>query len=179
MKNARMMGFMLCALMSPAVFAQADKVLEGKDVTESALVNALTPEPQMRTRSIKITRDGAPVAPSKSPSASLLITFETNSAQLTSRSKESLDVVGRALKSDKLAEFRFSIEGHADPRGNEASNLRLSQLRAESVAGYLAERQQIDRNRLKPVGKGQSELMNVANPAAPENRRVTIRTITE
>ena len=179
MKNASLIGWVLCALLSPVAFAQADKVLEGKDVTESALVNALTPDPQMRTRSIKITRDGAPAAPAKSPSASLLITFETNSAQLTPKSKEALEVVGRALKSDKLAEFRFSIEGHADPRGNEASNLRLSQLRAESVAGYLAERQQIDRNRLKPVGKGQTELLNVANPAAPENRRVTIRTLTE
>src|SRR6187455_1643365 len=53
MKNASMVGWMLCALLSPVAFAQADKVLEGKDVTESALVNALTPEPQMRTRSIK------------------------------------------------------------------------------------------------------------------------------
>src|SRR5258706_936800 len=177
MKNASMVGWMLCALLSPAAFAQADKVLEGKDVTESALVNALTPEP--RSRSIRITRDGAPAAPAKSPSASLLITFETNSAQLTPRSKEQLEVVGRALKSDKLAEFRFSIEGHADPRGNDAANLRLSQLRAESVAGYFAERQQIDRNRLKPVGKGQTELLNVAGSASPHKHHVHVRTLTE
>lgn len=178
MKYLRSIGWMLCACAAQAVFAQADKVLEGKDINESALVNALTPEPQMRTRSLKVTRDAAAI-PVKSPSASLLITFETNSAQLTPKAKESLDVVGRALNSEKLAEFRFSIEGHADPRGGEAANLRLSQARAESVAAYLAEIQKIDRARLKPVGKGQSELMNVSNPIAPENRRVTIKTILE
>ena len=36
-----------------------------------------------------------------------------------------------------------------------------------------------DRARLKPVGKGQAELMNTSNPIAPENRRVTIKTILE
>jgi outer membrane protein OmpA-like peptidoglycan-associated protein len=180
MKNLRLFGWILCACASQVVFAQAEKVLEGKDINESALVNALTPEPQMRTRSLKVTREGGAAAiPVKSPSASLLITFETNSAQLTPKAKESLDVVGRALKSDKLSEFRFSIEGHADPRGGEATNLRLSQSRAESVAAYLADTQKIDRARLKPVGKGQSELMNTSNPIAPENRRVTIKTLVE
>jgi outer membrane protein OmpA-like peptidoglycan-associated protein len=131
----------------------------------------------MRTRSIRVTREGQPSAPA--PSASLLITFETNSAQLTPQARKSLEVVGRALKSEKLADFRFSIEGHADPRGTEAANLRLSQARAESVVAYLVDSQSIDRARLKAVGKGQSELMNVSNPIAPENRRVTIKTVTD
>lgn len=179
MNTVRFIGLLLCALASQAAFAQADKVLQGKDINESALVNALTPEPQMRTRSLRITREGDTGTPAKAPSASLLITFETNSAQLTPAAKESLEVVARALKSEKLANFRFSIEGHADPRGGEATNLRLSQSRAESVAAYLAEIQKIDRTRLKPVGKGQSELLNVSNPIAPENRRVTIKTLVE
>jgi outer membrane protein OmpA-like peptidoglycan-associated protein len=177
MKPMHIAGFALLALAPSLALAQAGTVLKEKDVNESALVNMLTPEPQMRTRSIRVTRDNQ--APAPAPSASLLITFETNSAQLTPQAQKSLEIVGKALKSEKLAEFRFSIEGHADPRGNEAANLKLSQSRAESVVAYLVDSQQIDRARLKAVGKGQSELMNVANPAAPENRRVTIKTLTD
>jgi outer membrane protein OmpA-like peptidoglycan-associated protein len=154
--------------------AQPAPVINEKDVSESSLVNMLTPPP--RTRSIKVTRDGKPEPP---PSASLLITFETNSAQLTPQAQKSLEVVGRALKNEKLNDFHFAIEGHADPRGNPDSNMKLSQKRAESVAAFLEQAQQIPAARLKPVGKGQTELMNTSNPAAPENRRVTIKTLTD
>jgi OmpA-OmpF porin, OOP family len=173
MTGMRIIGWALCAFAPAIAAAQTGKVLQEKDVNEATLVNMLTPE--MRTRSIKVTRDSPPPP---APSASLLITFETNSAQLTPQARQSLDVVARALKSRKLSEFRFSIEGHADPRGTEAGNLKLSQARAESVVAYLVE-QEIGRERLKAVGKGQSELMNVSNPIAPENRRVTIKTVTE
>lgn len=162
--------------IAPAAFAQpAGKVIDQKDVNENALVNMLTPAPV--TRSIKVTRDGQPVQ-TPPPSASLLITFETGSAKLTPAAQKSLEVVARALKNEKLNDFKFAVEGHADPRGNPDANLKLSQQRAESVAAFLAEQQKIDVARLKPVGKGQAELMNVSNPAAPENRRVTIKTLT-
>lgn len=164
----------ICALAPAASFAQTGKVINEKDVNEGALVDMLTPPPV--TRSIKVTRDQPPAPP---PSASLLITFETNSAQLTPQAKQSLEVVGRALKSQKLSDFRFAIEGHADPRGRADANLKLSQSRAESVAAFLADQQQIDKARLKPVGKGSAELMNTSNVAAPENRRVTIKTLTD
>ena len=114
-------------------------------------------------------------APLKPAAASLLITFETNSASLTPKGKQSLDVVARALGSDKLSGFRFAVEGHTDPRGGEEYNQRLSQSRAESVVGYLADSRQIERRRLTPIGKGPSELLNPARPESPENRRVTIK----
>jgi len=57
--------------------------------------------------------------------------------------------------------------------------LKLSQSRAESVAAFLADQEQIDKARLKPIGKGSAELMNTSNVAAPENRRVTIKTLTD
>ena len=107
----------------------------------------------------------------------MLITFVTNSAQLTPQARQVLDTLGRAMQSDKLAEFNFYIEGHADPRGGEQFNLDLSQQRAESVVSYLSDKMQIDRNRLKPVGKGQAELLNKAHPDSAENRRVTVKTI--
>ena len=171
----------LCFVLAACpVAAQQAPVMKEGQVTENALVDALTPaEPAIRTRSIRVIRDeeaggAAPKQPAKRAAASLLITFETNSAQLTPRAKRSLDVVGQALGSEKLAPFRFGIEGHADPRGGEEVNQKLSQARAESVRDYLVAAQQIDSARLEPLGKGASELMNKASPAAPENRRVTI-----
>ncbi|MDB5946245.1 MAG: OmpA/MotB domain protein, partial [Ramlibacter sp.] len=72
-----------------------------------------------------------------------------------------------------------AIEGHADPRGGEQANLELSQRRAESVVSYLAGNHHIDPSRLRPVGKGQTELFNLTQLDAPENRRVTVKTLVE
>jgi len=84
--------------------------------------------------------------------------------------------VASALNNNKLAEYSFNVEGHADPRGEHTANQSLSQQRAESVRQYLMTAHAIDAKRLKAVGKGDSELLNANNPAAPENRRVTIVT---
>jgi outer membrane protein OmpA-like peptidoglycan-associated protein len=165
--------------------APAGTLFKEKDVTESGLIDALTPEPAVRTRSIKVRPNSsaspAPQAaapePAKKAEASLLITFETGSAELTPRAKVALDKVGRALNSEQLAEFEFSVEGHADPRGGSEANLKLSQSRAESVVDYLANAHNVPRNRLHAVGKGAQELMNPSVPSAEENRRVTIKTV--
>lgn len=170
---------LLAAALPVPVLAQETPILSEGAVTQSSLIDALTPaappaEPPMRTRSIRVQRDATPALPPKRAAASLLITFETNSADLTARAKRSLDVVGSALASDKLANFRFAIEGYADPRGESSRNLKLSQLRAESVRDYLVSAQKIDRSRLEPVGKGDSEVLNKADLGASENRRVTL-----
>lgn len=157
------------------VLGQEAPVLSEGQVTEKALVDALTPAKPVRMRSLRVTRDDdAGGHAAKPASASLLITFETNSAALTSAARRSLDVVREALVSEKLAGFRFAIEGHADPRGTPEGNLALSQARAESVRDYLVGNGKIDTARLEPVGKGDRELMNKANPIAAENRRVTV-----
>jgi OOP family OmpA-OmpF porin len=173
--NARML-FSICVLATVLpVFGQEGPVMKEGQITENALIDALTPNQPIRTRSIRVMRDDETGGPAAKPAkASLLITFETNSAALTARAKHSLDVVGQALASDKLASFRFAIEGHADPRGVPEANLKLSQARAESVRDYLVNSRNIDVARLDPVGKGDQELMNRVNPIAPENRRVTI-----
>jgi len=92
-------------------------------------------------------------------------------------------VVGAAVDRDGprdrpgggRADPRLEAGDRRDPRGGDEYNRQLSQSRAESVVGYLSQNHQIDRSRLKPVGKGPSQLLNPARPEAPENRRVTIR----
>lgn len=171
--------------------APAEQYFKGKPGEKDSIVEALTPSEeaapsQVKMRSIKVLSDeqqpsAKPSQPTvhaavKRASASLLITFQTNSAELTGSARSSLDVVAQALQAEKLATFRFSVEGHADPRGNPEDNLKLSQARAESVVKYLASRS-ISRERLEAVGKGDTELANPQKPAAAENRRVTIKTV--
>jgi OmpA-OmpF porin, OOP family len=166
----------LLAVASGAAVAQSGPILRGKDLNESALIRALTPEPpEVRLRSLKVE----PSRPPKPAEASLLITFQTNSADLTPQARESLDVVGRALKANELVELRFEIEGHADPRGGHDLNQRLSEARAQSVRVYLVQAHNISGARLRAVGKGDRELFNTNNPVAPENRRVTIKTMVQ
>jgi OmpA-OmpF porin, OOP family len=190
MKRIAWIGLLAAAALAlPGISgAQSGPMFKSGKLDERALVDALAPpEPEIRTRSIRVapgaqapyTQPRPAAQASSSGSASLLITFETNSAELTQRSKSMLDVMARALTSDRLAEFGFSVEGHADPRGSTDLNARLSQARADSVVDYLVTQHNIDRARLKPVGKGDSELANSNNPAAPENRRVTFRTQVE
>ena len=193
-------GMVSCLVVSQLSWAQAGngKVLSGKAVTESNLLDALTPaaaapaaaagdangdaDVAVRTRSLRVTSNtpaAAVLAPRKKASASLLITFETNSAQLTPRSKEQLDVVAAALKNDRLKDFSFEVEGHADARGAADANQLLSQQRAESVRAYLVGSHSIPEARLRAVGKGDTEPMNTRDVAAAENRRVTITTVTQ
>jgi OmpA-OmpF porin, OOP family len=151
---------------------QPAQVLKGDAITESALVDALTPPPApVLTRSID--RNAAPATPAKPAKAALLITFETNATVLTADAKRELDIVGRALNTSRLTGFNFVIEGHADPRGSPERNLRLSEGRAAAVKQYLVQNQSVSPERLEAVGKGDREPMNTTNPAAPENRRVT------
>jgi OOP family OmpA-OmpF porin len=173
----------LTAIVFSTALAQNGKVLSGDDINESALIQALTPAPDLKsevlqTRGIRVNRENTVGAmtttPAKIASASLLIIFHTSSAQLTPEGKRILDIVGKALNSDQLNDYQFLIQGHADPSGNSVSNLKLSQRRAESVRQYLVQDRHVENQRLEAVGKGDKELLNKANPIAPENRRVTI-----
>jgi OmpA-OmpF porin, OOP family len=175
------------------------------NVTPESLIKALTPkteaapaaveaEPKAdepgagpRMRQFKMVRDKpaagatpAPAAKAAAPaSASLMITFETGSARLTQLSRKILDSVAQALNSEKLAKFKFSIEGHADPTGLADRNLRLSEERAVAVSQYLTSAHNVEAARLNAIGKGSAELLNQAHPTAPENRRVRIVNVSQ
>lgn len=177
---------LLIACLGLGLNVSAQNVLKGAQVTENALIDALAidaPEVAasgVKTRGFRPAATGSAAPKPANPNAgkaSLLITFPTNSADLTDETKNQLDTLARALQSDKLAGFAFKVEGHADARGDAERNLKLSQLRAESVANYLVASHGVLPERLSAIGKGSSELMNKAQIDAPENRRVTIVTV--
>ncbi len=154
---------------------EKEKVLKEGQVNEQTLIDALTPP--VRTRSWKPGVAAAGTAAAAGPAtakASILVTFVTGKADLTADARKALDVLAGAMKSEKLASVKFTIEGHADPRGSEELNLKLSQSRAESVRDYLTANHGLAADRVNAVGKGSSALMKPSEPAAPENRRVTI-----
>lgn len=155
-----------------AVHAQ-DDVIAAASLTPEAVLQALDPD-AVRARTLRIGASGATV-PVRA-SASLLITFETNSAVLTPTARRQLDMMALAFMHERLIEYSFTVEGHADPRGNPDENLKLSQERAEAVKSYLVAARGIAGDRLMPEGRGDREPMRPAQPAAAENRRVTFIT---
>ena len=193
----------LAALLAAGSCQAQERVMRENQVTEQSLIEALTPPktaaaapaaPEaaasavlgpdgqpMRTRSFRpavrpaaAAAAGTAATSAQQARASILVTFVTDSADLTARAKSALDVLAGAMKSEKLASVKFTIEGHADPRGGEERNMKLSQLRAESVRAYLTSQHGLAAERVNAVGKGSTALMNPSDPAAPENRRVTI-----
>lgn len=191
-RNAVRATFCSLFFASTLVSAQTNDILQKKDVTTDSLIDALTPADKStatseqsgaRTRSFKVGKTTSQLAPMKTPtssaSASLMITFETQSSKLTNESKQILDKLAAALVSEKLAGFKFSIEGHADSRGNSEKNMKLSEERAEAVRQQLINQHHVDAARLIAIGKGDTEQLNPGNPTAPENRRVRIVTLTE
>ena len=186
----------LCLTLACASSSLYAQFIKENQVTEEAMVRALKPSGDSTappagglTRSMKVTPSAAPKpagsqserkgkpGAAASGSAPVLLTFETNSAELTDQARKALDVIARSLTHADLAGLNFAIEGHADPRGKQEENMLLSKQRAESVRAYLVAQHNIPENRLKAVGKGDTELVTPKNPAAAENRRVTFVTM--
>jgi OmpA-OmpF porin, OOP family len=170
------------------------KVISSGDLNADGLVDALdigpSAAPKDATKDEALTRGMKPLRPpsarASAPGASsnaaagkapLLLTFKTGSTELTSEAMTMLSKVAQALQSERLAGYSFAVEGHADPRGKEGQNLKLSQGRADSVARHLTVQHGVQAERLKPVGRGSAELYDLVRTDAPENRRVTLVTL--
>ncbi len=111
--------------------------------------------------------------PTPPPSVSLSIEFDFNSARVRAGSLPVLNTLAQALQSPTLKDARFRIEGHTDAAGRADYNQRLSAQRAQAVSGVLVAHG-VALSRLTSVGKGASELADVAQPTAAANRRVKI-----
>ena len=101
----------------------------------------------------------------------LRLTFELASATLTPQAMEEARVFAEALKSEKLSDRRFAIEGHTDSIGDRAYNLDLSRRRAEAVRDYLTSLG-VPASRLQTVGYGFDRPLDGRSARAEENRRV-------
>jgi outer membrane protein OmpA-like peptidoglycan-associated protein len=160
----RLVVICLWGLFSVTATAQADR----ERLSVEAIVEKLSPAPKTRG----LTRNLVPT-PTK---VDLTIHFDFNSNKLQDQSKPQLDNLAAAMRTERLSELKFRVEGHTDAKGTAAYNEALSKRRADAVVSYLSQ-QGIDTARLQPEGKGFRELSNTAEPLSALNRRVSIVTV--
>jgi len=109
------------------------------------------------------------------------ITFETGSAVIGPDQMRTLVELGQAMEevlNDNPDEV-YLIEGHTDAVGDPEDNLILSDERAESVATALSQNFNIPPENLVTKGYGEEYLKVDTGGPERQNRRATIRRLTE
>ncbi|MFN0215368.1 MAG: OmpA family protein [Saprospiraceae bacterium] len=110
------------------------------------------------------------------------IYYNYNDATLRPDARKDLDLVVSLMKQQPT--INVELRSHTDCRGTEEYNQSLSQRRANGVVEYLVT-QGIGRNRLVPVGFGESEPRNICTDGVDcteqehaRNRRTEVRMLT-
>ncbi len=95
------------------------------------------------------------------------VRFEFDSWNLSStKDLDSLNLIAELL--NKNPGMIIELISHTDSRGDEKSNLKLSENRAKAVYTYLVEKQGIDPRRMIPIGKGETEPLRYIDPATKQ-----------
>lgn len=122
---------------------------------------------------VQVNAVGCPIA-KEAPVVLRGVTFEFDSAKLTTQAESRLNNVTAAL--DASPDVRFRIEGHTDSIGTKAYNQDLSERRAGSVRDYLVTHG-IGTDRITDVaGYGETRPVATNETAAgrAQNRRVEL-----
>lgn len=181
----------------------ASAVIAAEDVTSDQILRALAPkkpltrglsmappaEPavnaaegkfmdSLRNRSTRSLSLGerehiATIAQTK-PAIDLEINFDYNSANISKRSMQSVQALGKALSSPDLKGSTFVVAGHTDAVGGEEYNQELSERRADSIKRFLVDRFGIAGADLVTVGYGKTKPKSGLAPTDPTNRRVQV-----
>jgi outer membrane protein OmpA-like peptidoglycan-associated protein len=141
-------------------------------VAQSSFVDSLR---NRRTRSLSLGERAqiAEIAADK-PKIDLEITFDYNSANISSAAMPGVQALGQALSADGLRGSTFMVGGHTDAVGGEAYNQDLSERRADAIKRYLVEKFGIAGADLVTVGYGKTMPKDAAHPMDPANRRVQV-----
>lgn len=168
-KNARD----LCSDCSTDYLRQSGGIILAAGLMNTDREGPCTPDP-------KYTQPAAPVMAEKlspqavAPSINIKVFFEFDSAILKPEALEVLNSLGEALTYGELNNYRFQIAGHTDAVGSDAYNQKLSEARAKAVLDHLVTQFGIDASRIDPVGFGESQLLDPADPEGDINRRVQV-----
>jgi outer membrane protein OmpA-like peptidoglycan-associated protein len=128
-----------------------------------------------RTRSLStVEREEIANFATDRPKIDLEITFDYNSADISTTSLASVQALGKALSNPNLKGSTFVVAGHTDAVGGESYNQDLSERRADSIKRYLVERFGIAGGDLVTVGYGKSKPKDPNAPLDPANRRVQV-----
>ncbi|MCY7352945.1 MAG: OmpA family protein [Cytophagaceae bacterium] len=101
------------------------------------------------------------------------VLFAYNSTELTGASQQNIGEMDAVLK--KYGQTDIYVSGHTDNTGSDAYNQGLSERRARSVTGYMAQNG-VETARLKESGYGESQpIATNQTPAGRDrNRRVEV-----
>jgi len=96
--------------------------------------------------------------------------FETDSSELTSRARETLDK--QALWLNHYNRYAFTIEGRADERSAREYNIALGARRAQTVREYPVSRG-VSNERMRTISYGKKRPIAVCNDNScwSQNRR--------
>jgi peptidoglycan-associated lipoprotein len=96
--------------------------------------------------------------------------FETDSTELTSQSRATLDKQAQWL--GRYNRYSFTVEGHADERGTREYNLALGARRAQVTRDYLVSRG-IQAQRIRTISYGKERPVAVCDDIScwSQNRR--------
>ena len=105
--------------------------------------------------------------------AVLYINFETGKSVILPESKKTIDEIISMMSRNP--DLKISVEGHTDNAGTEASNQKLSEERAKSVADAIIAGK-IDKGRLQSKGYGEMKPIadNNSEEGRAKNRRVEL-----
>jgi len=143
---------------------------------------ALSPEDRSFLRSVRGKtrslsageRDRVASIVKDKPSIDLEITFDYNSANLSRKSMNAVNELGKALSNPELKGSVFLVAGHTDAKGTDDYNQVLSEKRAETIKRFLLQKYGVAAENMVTVGYGKTQLKNTADPLAEENRRVQV-----
>lgn len=126
----------------------------------------------------RVDAAGCPIlfTPERTPVVLRGVTFETGRSALRPDSYTVLDIVAASLIANP--DIRIEIAGHTDSTGSAATNMRLSQARADAVRAYLASNG-VAPDRMVARGYGPAEPIapNTTADGRAQNRRVELRQI--
>jgi len=101
-----------------------------------------------------------------------LVRFETGKVTLIPSSLPALDAVASTLQGNPSI-LLVEVQSHVDERGDDATNLRLTQARALVVRNYLVAKG-IDATRLTTQGYGEAQPVDNGHDAAAWNKNTRI-----
>jgi outer membrane protein OmpA-like peptidoglycan-associated protein len=103
------------------------------------------------------------------------VQFDTGKATILPVSAKLLAEVGEAVRSSELT--KVTVEGHTDDVGDDDSNMKLSQARANSVRQWLIDKEKVKPELLEAIGYGETRPIasNRTKAGRQQNRRVEFK----
>lgn len=159
------------AKLAPVVAPVAPVVVAPADDDKDGVVNGADKCPGTPTN-VVVDATGCPKVLTEKVTKELRVQFDTNKAVVKPAYNAEIEGVAKLLKEYPTA--KVEIQGHTDSRGSATLNDKLSQARADAVAGVLVKTFGIDAARVSAKGYGASQPVadNKTAEGQAKNRRV-------